>query len=42
MHSIFKYLLLVIVLAAIVFGFIYKYNNPSDYRHPRERSIKLY
>jgi len=40
--KIFKNLLLVIIIVAIVLGLIYKANNPNDYRHPRDRDIKLY
>ena len=42
MNEIFKYLLLAIILIAIVLGMIDKANNPSDFRHPRDKSIKLY
>lgn len=35
-------ILLLILLLSFIFALIYKASNPSDYRHPRERSIKLY
>jgi hypothetical protein len=42
LNKIFKYLLLALILIGVIFGLIYKANNPSDYRHPRDRGIKLY
>ena len=35
-------LLLLILLVSFVYVLIDKVNNPNDYRHPRDRSIKLY
>ena len=40
--KIFKNILIALILIAIVLGLIYKANNPNDYRHPRDRDIKLY
>ncbi len=34
--------LVLILLASFVFALLNKANNPNDYRHPRDRSIKLY
>lgn len=33
---------LLLLIASFVIALIYKAMNPSDYRHPRDRSIKLY
>ena len=35
-------LLLLLLLVGFVFAIIDKASNPNDYRHPRDRSIKLY
>lgn len=40
-YKVVKFLLL-ILLASFVFALIDKAYNPNDYRHPRDRSIKLY
>ena len=37
-----KMLLILIIIIAIGAGILWKINNPSDYRHPRDREIKLY
>jgi len=39
---LFAILLLLIICIAIVVGLFWKANNPSDYRHPRDREIRLY
>lgn len=40
-HLLKMFLILIIVIA-IGTGILWKINNPSDYRHPRDREIKLY
>ena len=35
-------LLFLIIGIAIGAGMIWKANNPNDYRHPRDRDVKLY
>jgi hypothetical protein len=40
--SLLKMALILIIGIAIIGGFIWKANNPSDYRHPRDRAIKLH
>ena len=35
-------LFLLVVIASFVIALIYKAINPNDYRHPRDRTIKLY
>lgn len=37
-----KMILILIVGMAIGAGLVWKMNNPSDFRHPRDRDIKLY
>ncbi|MFK5938316.1 MAG: hypothetical protein QM497_07970 [Sulfurimonas sp.] len=39
---LFKIFLISMIALAIVVGLIYKANNPSDYRHPRDRAIQLH
>jgi len=39
---VFKIILISMIALAIVLGLIWKANNPSDYRHPRDRSIQLH
>ena len=41
-YKIVKLLLLLILLVSFIFALIDKVNNPDDFRHPRDRSIKLY
>ena len=40
-EKIVKFLLL-ILLVSFVFALIDKATSPNDYRHPRDRSIKLH
>ena len=35
-------LFLLFLIASFIIALIYKAMNPNDYRHPRDRSIKLY
>lgn len=35
-------LISVFVIGIILGGLIWKANNPNDYRHPRDRQIKIY
>jgi len=35
-------LFILVLIAIFVIALIYKASNPNDYRHPRDRSIKLY
>ena len=35
-------LFLLLLIASFIIALIYKASNPDDYRHPRDRSIKLY
>ena len=40
--DLFKIFLISMIALAVVAGLIWKANNPSDYRHPRDRSIQLH
>ncbi|WP_455755825.1 hypothetical protein [Sulfurimonas sp.] len=35
-------LFLLLLIVSFILALINKVNNPDDYRHPRDRSIKLY
>ncbi len=35
-------LFFLVLAASFVIALIYKATNPNDYRHPRDRSIKLH
>ena len=37
-----RMIFILIIAVAVVGGLIWKANNPNDYRHPRDRAIKLY
>ncbi len=37
-----KMLLILIIGIAIGVSLVWKANNPDDFRHPRDRAIKLY
>ncbi|MFT5660162.1 MAG: hypothetical protein ACI9TV_000802 [Sulfurimonas sp.] len=40
-EKIVKYFF-ILLAASFVFALIYKATKPNDYRHPRDRSIKLH
>jgi len=41
-RHLFKIFFISMIALAIVIGLVWKANNPSDYRHPRDRAIQLH